>query len=206
MLNESDWLPVVDWGTYEDVISSVGLEVVAVYYLDDYQGDACGLFKDEDRYYFGTWGFGSCSGCDWLQGCDGDPKQLAELRQSLVSDLKPLETPQDVLVGLICRDWEGSWYGEQKGFVKKAVDALKVRVPFREQTKLLLLNPECLPEICADAVDEDGQERMAVALRRSETKWTAKRLLEELIKQETEWALSTSTEPTSPTGGGQASN
>jgi hypothetical protein len=54
--------------SYEPIVRALG-EILVDVTDDDYQGDSRYLLKDGDRYGLVTVGWGSCSGCDALQGC-----------------------------------------------------------------------------------------------------------------------------------------
>ena len=73
---------------YEDLLESFGLEVIKSEMVGNYQGDYLTLFKDEDRYGYLVFGYGSCSGCDALEAIDDDYKQVKELRDGLFESIK----------------------------------------------------------------------------------------------------------------------
>jgi hypothetical protein len=59
--------------SYESVVNLLHSEIQwFCKYTDDYQGDwfMIGKAKDGKKWFFKDGSFGSCSGCDWLQGID----------------------------------------------------------------------------------------------------------------------------------------
>ena len=59
---------------YKKLIQTLHPDITWIYEEDDsYQGEffACGFGKDEWWYFIQGW-FGSCSGCDWLQGVSSE--------------------------------------------------------------------------------------------------------------------------------------
>lgn len=56
-------------GGYADLVDSFEVETIFDEHDDDYQGDSYYLLKDGDKFGILIFGWGSCSGCDALQGC-----------------------------------------------------------------------------------------------------------------------------------------
>lgn len=44
-----------------------GMELLDYFEKGSYQGEYLAIARDEDRIFFYQGGFGSCSGCDWLE-------------------------------------------------------------------------------------------------------------------------------------------
>lgn len=111
---------------YQPLLSSLGNIVIKV---DDqgYQGDSRILFEErrangESRFGFLTFGWGSCSGCDALQGCRSY-KDIDDLRDKLASDIKWL-LHSEMLTFFKTHDWQGDFNGdsdEQKRFVRTVI-------------------------------------------------------------------------------------
>lgn len=57
------------WYDYQPMLDEFGEILIQV---DDegYQGDSFLIYKNDNKYGFLTFGWGSCSGCDALQACD----------------------------------------------------------------------------------------------------------------------------------------
>lgn len=93
----------------------------------DYQGDSRVLYKDKDRYGWLQFGWGSCSGCDALQGCDGI-EEVQILMDELYASIKWFDNAKESLQFFKDHDWEGdySWnIKEQKDFVNKVIEYLE---------------------------------------------------------------------------------
>lgn len=117
--------------SYEDLYTSVDLEIILKTDAGDYQGDSFLLLKDtKDRYGYAEFGWGSCSGCDSLQGCSS-PKEYEELRQELINGIIWRDSADEMLDFFYNRDWEGQWSSnkeEHEGFRKEVVEYLSRRL------------------------------------------------------------------------------
>jgi hypothetical protein len=71
---------------YSPIINSFGQVLVQVD-EDDYSGDTFALLSKDGQTGFLQFGWGSCSGCDALQGCESY-KELGELIENLESGIK----------------------------------------------------------------------------------------------------------------------
>ena len=60
---------------YENIVSCFG-EIRIELHDDDYQGDERYLLEKNGKYGYIIIGFGSCSGCDWLQGCSTKKEKI----------------------------------------------------------------------------------------------------------------------------------
>lgn len=82
---------------------------------DNYQGDSFILYKNEDKYGFLTYGWGSCSGCDALQGCSSI-EEVQELMDSLYNSIQWFDDLKSVKSYFETRDWELDWIGHKEEF------------------------------------------------------------------------------------------
>lgn len=57
------------WYDYQPMLDEFG-EILIQVDEEAYQGDSFLLYKNDNKYGFLTFGWGSCSGCDALQACD----------------------------------------------------------------------------------------------------------------------------------------
>lgn len=111
--------------SYQPILESFGNIVIQVD-DNDYQGDSRVLFKNEDKYGYLQFGWGSCSGCDALQACDSFDevdKLIEELRDSI-----KWFTKTECIEFFENHDWEGdySWLEDgQKEFINKVKDYLR---------------------------------------------------------------------------------
>lgn len=85
-LRTSDFSEVGIGSSYNELISSFNFNIVLEESDDDYQGDTFVLLKVSSYYGFLRFGWGSCSGCDALQGC-GSKKDVEELRDRLFEQM-----------------------------------------------------------------------------------------------------------------------
>lgn len=109
------------WYTsYTPMLKEFG-EIIIRVDEDGYQGDSYLIYKDGDRYGYLSFGWGSCSGCDALQGCCSI-SEVQELMDKLYNDIKWFDSKVLLKEYFNTRDWtlEWSWYcSEFRDFLKK---------------------------------------------------------------------------------------
>lgn len=71
--------------SYDGIVETQG-EIIKDWTLGHYQGDYVYLLKNGDKYAFTVIGYGSCSGCDALEGC-GNDEEFNELKDAIVSGI-----------------------------------------------------------------------------------------------------------------------
>lgn len=84
-----------EWGTdYEELVASWGYDVLDWNVCGSYQGDYVVLLGDGERRGFIVIGYGSCSGCDALEGAtpwsyeeDADWSEVVELSDQLTTEV-----------------------------------------------------------------------------------------------------------------------
>lgn len=113
-------------GGYHDLIDDLG-EVLTDVRVGDYAGSLLWLLRDGDRFGYLSIGYGSCSGCDALEGCD-TLAELRELHDELAGYVR-WGSRSETLAFLRDHDWEGDWsYQEDKeavsDFIAQATAAL----------------------------------------------------------------------------------
>lgn len=65
-METTNFIKIVD---YAELIAKIKqLEVVFYEESGDYQGDYLAVLADDHNFYFYLGSYGSCSGCDWLEG------------------------------------------------------------------------------------------------------------------------------------------
>jgi hypothetical protein len=99
---------------YTPIVNSFG-EVVVQVDDDDYQGDTRVLLKRDGRYGFLVFGWGSCCGCDALQGCESE-QEVNELIERLENDIKwfdSLEQAQQYINDEEARRGSYYYHGEE---------------------------------------------------------------------------------------------
>lgn len=109
------------WYTeYTPMLEEFG-EIIIRVDVDDYQGDSYLIYKDGDRYGYLSFGWGSCSGCDALQGCCSI-REVQELMDKLYNDIIWFDSKVLLKEYFNTKDWslEWSWYySEFRDFLKK---------------------------------------------------------------------------------------
>lgn len=91
---------------YQPIIDSFG-EVVLQKDKEDYQGDSFVVLKNNAKYGFLTFGWGSCSGCDALQACNTF-SEVDELIESLYNSITWFDNLNDLKDYVKKRD--SDWY------------------------------------------------------------------------------------------------
>ena len=114
-------------GEYTPMLESYGYQIVIKVDDSDYQGDSRLLYKDGTRYGLLIFGWGSCSGCDALQGCSSID-DLRELQKRLHDDIKWFASAKEALRYFQAHDWVGdySWHADEtREFVSKGTEYLR---------------------------------------------------------------------------------
>ncbi len=112
--------------SYEELVESTGCKVELAVSDDDYRGDTRLVVSNGPRYGYLRFGWGSCSGCDWLEDCN-TPAEFQELRLSLAKGIVWRDSKADLLQYIKERDWAIDGYGndaDQK-FLLKAYSFLE---------------------------------------------------------------------------------
>lgn len=101
---------------YKLLIKCIDAEVLIHADELNWQGDSWYLFKNNEgtMYGFLTFGWGSCSGCDALLGCDSFDRVMSllhTLKESII-----WKTKEDMLEYFKTKDWSLDHYGEVDEF------------------------------------------------------------------------------------------
>lgn len=108
---------------YDDLLSTFEHEVILKVDDNAYQGDSRVLLKkSDDEYGLLVFGWGSCSGCDALQGCDSI-KEVEELRDSLYNSII-WKSKSEMLDYFKTHDWVGDFAYDPE-FVGKGINILE---------------------------------------------------------------------------------
>lgn len=97
-----------DFGWYDDVADMLGGELIVSERIGDYQGDVVMAIKHNGEYGYITCGYGSCSYCDALEGCENDNERMS-LFDSIVRDADWFPTLGELKSHITKRDgttWE----------------------------------------------------------------------------------------------------
>lgn len=74
------------WWDYQPMLNEFG-NILLQKDEQDYQGDSFLIYEKDDKYGYLTFGWGSCSGCDALQGCNSI-SEVQELMDRLYSSIE----------------------------------------------------------------------------------------------------------------------
>lgn len=125
-LNEKDLsFESLNISDYDPLFKSFGYEIVLKVDDQDYSGDSRIIFKNADQFGLLIFGWGSCSGCDFLRGCK-TINELEDLRFSLHRQII-WNSASKLHQYIDEKDWDldFSWNAtETKDFVKQAKELL----------------------------------------------------------------------------------
>lgn len=82
--------------SYGELVDSMEYEVICTEDIGSYQGDYLYFLKDSERYGLLVFGYGSCSGCDSLQGCSSED-EVTSLRNDIESNIKWFDSKESVI-------------------------------------------------------------------------------------------------------------
>ena len=119
--------------SYQRLVESYGYEVLDSISLGSYQGDIVMVVGNmAGQYGLLVTGYGSCSGCDALEGCGNRVDELEELRERLCASVI-FHSPAEMIETLEHRDWGGQYYSSEydepefKEWLSKVKEALIMR-------------------------------------------------------------------------------
>lgn len=119
--------------TYQEMVRSLGCEIVLQQTLGVYEGDLLMLLRKGKQWAFLVVGYASCSGCDSLESAQRDgARALMELRTSIKSRIR--WTARTNLLGYLrMKDFETEWYYHEDS---------ERTLEFVEQSKRILRSPD----------------------------------------------------------------
>lgn len=94
--------------SYGELVDSMEFNELIDEHDDDYQGDSYYLLSDGDRFGILVFGWGSCSGCDALEGAESKA-EVIELRDDLVASIV-WRTEAEMIEYLRTSDKPSQWY------------------------------------------------------------------------------------------------
>lgn len=104
--------------TYEDLVESLEYEVLKEERFGDYEGDLLFVLRDGGKYGYVVIGYGSCSGCDNLEGrlgYDGWTQEsheaVTELRDEIHRSIRWADSLEDLLTLMTPEQTDIHWYG-----------------------------------------------------------------------------------------------
>jgi hypothetical protein len=99
-----------DTDDYQPIIDAIGTPIVQ-YEIGQYDGDTLILFRNANHQYgYLTIGWGSCSGCDALQGCESYD-DLQALIDEIEAGVRWFDSAGDALHFINNHDWAGEYFG-----------------------------------------------------------------------------------------------
>lgn len=108
-------------GDYEPIVLYVVPDVLFRFDDGDYQGDTFVFGRDAmGKFVWLEFGWGSCSGCDALQGCHS-PTEIGELAEKLRDGARRWASAADALDWWLKHDWEGDYHAEKLRDLREAV-------------------------------------------------------------------------------------
>jgi hypothetical protein len=115
---------------YEDMVEAFGRRLLAASDTDSSEGDSYRLIADGDepdqRYGILIFGWGSCSGCDALEGCSYIT-EVQELANDLQDSIKWFPNKEALREYVQSHDWQGDYvwyYSDFKEFHRLVVEFL----------------------------------------------------------------------------------
>jgi len=91
---------------YDDLLAAMAKVIVGAS-DKDYQGDTLALLERDGKLGYLRFGWGSCSGCDALQGCDTF-RDLQRLADELEASIVWFDDANAARAWIEAHDWEGS--------------------------------------------------------------------------------------------------
>ena len=95
-------------GIYDPLLESFGYEFLVKQDEYGHNGDSFVLFGDGDKRGILIFGWGSCSGCDALLGCESYD-EIEQLRNKLHNEIRWFQTAKHCLEYYEKHDWEGDF-------------------------------------------------------------------------------------------------
>lgn len=108
---------------YNTILNEFG-EILVKVDDKDWQGDSRLVFRDENRFGFLIFGWGSCSGCDALLACKNFD-DIEKLIDSLINSIKWFDSYSEVIDYFTNKDFDLEHYGrknETKEFIKLVLE------------------------------------------------------------------------------------
>lgn len=111
---------------YQPIINSFG-DIVVQIDENGYQGDTWVLFKNNDKYGYIQFGWGSCSGCDALQACNtyDDVENLIDEMANSIMWFDSKTNAIEYFESDSRKDGYAYYYNEFKTFLSEVILKLK---------------------------------------------------------------------------------
>lgn len=102
------------YGSYEYLLKGINTEINwrVICYAGSYQGELYCFGEYNDKFYYVSTGYGSCSGCDWYQAKADDIDGLQEIQNSLKNAIREFESIEEFKEWFNAKEVSG-WYREE---------------------------------------------------------------------------------------------
>lgn len=111
------------WGgpcDYGPLLRSLGAAVILQVDEGGWQGDSWVLLRDGARFGYLQFGWGSCSGCDALQGCHSF-EDIEKLQRELAEAIQWFDSREQAAAWFEAHDWGGDYPNSDRDeFVRRA--------------------------------------------------------------------------------------
>jgi len=91
-------------GDYQPILEQFGNILIQVD-DNDYQGDSRIFYEKDGKYGYLIFGWGSCSGCDALQGCNSY-QEIQTLIDEMFDNVKWFDSLEEIQLYFKSKDWE----------------------------------------------------------------------------------------------------
>lgn len=120
------------WGDspcYQDLVSTFCDSILVDTECGSYSGDSLLLLKAGERIGLLSFGWGSCSGCDALQGAllygNGDDADVDALRDDLARSVVWKDVAAEMLAYLEAKDWDATYHAGEGDHVVEFMAAAR---------------------------------------------------------------------------------
>lgn len=100
--------------SYDDIVESWGFEIINTAMIGDYTGDFVAILYTQGMYGLFVHGYGSCSGCDELLGCETD-QDMIDLARDLRNTIRSYPDFESLKHDSLKKDGR-FWYMYDKSF------------------------------------------------------------------------------------------
>ena len=102
------------YSSYDDIVKTWGFEIINTAMIGDYTGDFVAVLYTQGMYGLLVHGYGSCSGCDELLGCETE-QDVVELSCYLRNTIRPYPDFESLKRDSLKKDGR-FWYMYDKDF------------------------------------------------------------------------------------------
>ena len=101
------------YSSHDDIVKSWGFQIINTAMIGDYTGDFVAVLYTQGMYGLFVHGYGSCSACDELQGCETD-QDMINLARNLQNTIRPCPDFESLKQDSLKKDGR-FWYMYDKG-------------------------------------------------------------------------------------------